>query len=313
MGNTRQRRERRSNPRSTVQDCPEDCTAICAEKAKVERFQDEANIADAMYDPIGERNVPGYTEITDPDELAKLDLSLGDLHPNRADLLNMGMDPAKVARVKESGFRAGVFQNNETGDYAIGFKGTTFTSVEDWKNNAQQGISSRSDYYTRAKSIGRRASNKAGSGSVGDVKYIGHSLGGGLASAAAHTGGSPATTFNSAGLHGFNRSWFNAPPIDAVRVNGEVLTALQGAVPLLAPDAVGTPYKVKAPSNVASTMERADLNGWDAVIPGRAVYKYGKAAVARSVELHGMDAVKDALTERHSALAGKAAAGGCSC
>ena len=256
-------------------------------------FSEEANLAGAVYEPFGERNVPGYTEVTDPDELAALDLTVEDVNPS------------------DSEFRAGVFRKDGTNDYKVAFKGTT--SGADWIENLKQGTTSRSDYYTRAKRIGRFAASNSGSSEVGSVKFVGHSLGGGLASAAGHASGTPATTFNSAGLHGFNRSWFNAPPIDAVRVKGEILTSLQSKLPLLAPDAVGRPYKVNPASNVASTLERADLNGWDAVIPIRGAYKYSKAAIARAVDLHLMPAVTDALAEQQAALEAKAAAGGCSC
>lgn len=280
---------------NAVQPCAAGCVPICSELAKVRMFQEEADLASAVYQPFGQRNVPGYTEVTDPDELAKLDLTIEDVNPS------------------DSQFRAGVFRKNGTNDYKVAFKGTTFTSMQDWKNNAQQGLTSRSDYYSRAKKIGRFASSNAGTADVGSVKYVGHSLGGGLASAAAHSSGTPATTFNSAGLHGFNRSWFNAPPIDAVRVKGELLTAVQGAIPFLAPDAVGTPYRINPPTNVASKIERANLNGWDALFPIRGAYKYTKAALARATELHGMEAVEAALDQQQAALEQKAAASGCSC
>ena len=267
--------------------------ALCAELKKLDMFIEEAELAAAVYKPYGQRNVPGYTEVTDPEELAKLDLIPEDLNPS------------------DSKFRAGVFKKNGTNDYTVAFKGTS--EGVDWFHNAAQATTSRSDYYTRAKEIGRDVASNAGRGSVGKVKMVGHSLGGGLASAAAHASRTPATTFNSAGLHGMNRSWFNAPPIDAVRVKGELLTALQSAVPFLAPDAVGTPYKVNPPSNVASTASRANLGWTDALIPVKGAAKYTKAAAARATELHGMKAVKDGLVQQKAAVKAKAAAQGCSC
>ena len=276
----------------SVQPCTAECVPICNEIAKVEMFQEEAELAGAVYQPFGERNVPGYTEVTDPEELAKLDLTVEDLNP------------------EDSQFRAGVFKKNGTNDYKVSFKGTE--SGTDWYHNIAQGTTSRSDYYSRAKLIGRDAASNAGRGDVGDVKFVGHSLGGGLASAAAHASGTPATPFNAAGLHWLHRSWFDAPPIDAVQVKGELLTSAQSVVPI-APSGVGTPYRIAPPTNVASTLERADLNGWDAVIPIRGAYKYTKAAGARAVELHKMPAVKDALAQQKEALDAKAAAAGCTC
>ena len=275
-----------------VQPCTAGCEPICGEIAKVEMFQEEAELAGAVYQPFGERDVAGYTEVTDPDELAKLDLTVEDLNP------------------EDSEFRAGVFKKNGTNDYKVSFKGTE--SGADWVQNFSQGTTSRSDYYSRAKLIGRDAASNAGTAEVGDVKFVGHSLGGGLASAAAHASGTHATTFNSAGLHWANRSWFDAPPIDAVQVKGELLTSVQSALPV-APSGVGTPYSIAPPSNVASTLERADLGFWDGLIPIKGAYKYTKAAAARAVELHKMPAVNGALEQQHGALKAKAAASGCSC
>ena len=276
-----------------VQQCSQACRDICAEIAKVARLTDEGRIAEAMYKPPGERSVPGFEEVTDPAELARLDLTPEDLTPS------------------DSGFRAGVFRRAGTSDYVVGFKGTE--SMEDWLNNGGQAVRGTSDYYRRAQSIGRDVGSVAGTGGVGNVKFVGHSLGGGLASAAAHTSGLPATTFNSAGLHGFNRSWFNPPPIDAVRVDGEILTALQGAVPFLAPDAVGTPYRLRPPSGVGSAWQQADLGWLDALIPIRGAYRYTKAAIKRALDLHGMSRVNQSLAERAAELQQQAAAQGCAC
>jgi hypothetical protein len=280
-----------------VQPCPKACPAICAELAKVQRLQTEAQMATEVYNDSGNRTVPGYTEVTDEDELAKLNLDKEDLTP------------------KDSQFRAAVFKDSQ-GNYTIAFKGTTMTSVADWQANAGQGSVGYSSYYSQAKSIGRDAAAAVGKDGVKSVKFVGHSLGGGLASAAAHSTGLPASTFNAAGLHVFNRSWFNAPPIDAVRVNGEILTGVQNQmkyVPILAPEAAGTPYAIDPAPGTASSFTRAQLNWVDALIPARAAYKYAKAALLRAVDLHGMASVNPALEAKHGQLQRKATEQGCKC
>lgn len=260
-------------------------------------LQTEAQMATEVYNPSGQRNVPGWTEVTDADELAKLNLDPQDLTP------------------PGSQFRAGVFTDG-AGNYKVAFKGTTMTSVSDWQANAGQGSVGYSSYYSQAKSIAQDAKAGIGHQGVKSVKFVGHSLGGGLASAAAHTTGLPASTFNAAGLHVFNRSWFNAPPIDAVRVNGEILTGVQNSmryVPVLAPEASGTPYAIDPAPGTASAYTRAQLNWVDALIPARGAYKYAKAALLRSVDLHGMASVNPALQAQHDQLEQKAAAQGCRC
>lgn len=278
----------------SVQECSAACTSICNEIAKVAGFQEDARLADAMYQPMGQRNVPGFTEVTDPNELAALDLTVDDLNP------------------QDSQFRAGVFRRDGTDDYVVGFKGTTFSSPQDWMENFRQGLGRDSDYYRRAGLIGRDVGSNAGQGGIGDVKFVGHSLGGGLASMASHSSGLPATTFNASGLHRNNQATYNVPAIDSVRVNGEVLTSIQGFLGPM-PQAVGTPYQINPPAATASVMSRANLRVWDALRPKVAAVKYAAAAIARAVELHQMPAVHGGLEEHAAALQAQAAASGCSC
>ena len=72
------------------------------------------------------------------------------------------------------------------------------TSTEDWKNNFAQVTGFHSDYYENAVGIGNAIGD---SGQASGVHMTGHSLGGGMASAASSASGSNGTTFNSAGLN----------------------------------------------------------------------------------------------------------------
>lgn len=275
-----------------VQPCPKCCQTVCAEIAKLKQFQTEGKMAAEVYKPSGQRNVPGYTEVTDPGELRKLGLKPDMLTP------------------PDSEFRAAVFRKDGTGDYSIAYKGTT--SKADWLQNLSQGSTGYADYYKRATEIGNRAASRIGYNDVSSVKFVGHSLGGGLASAAAHATGQPATTFNAAGLHLFNRNIFSPPPIDAVRVRGEILTTVQSAIPI-APGAVGKAYRLDPPSNVASSWSRADMGWTDALIPAKGAVKYGKAAIARATDLHLMTAVNPAIDEQLAQRQASAKKQGCQC
>ncbi|MEM8725162.1 MAG: hypothetical protein AAGE86_06545 [Pseudomonadota bacterium] len=285
-------------------------------------LQDDARVAQAVYKPFGKRDIATkdkngnrvvlFEEVTDPEELAKLDLHPADLHPNADDLIEMGLiNEEERHLVRDSEFRAGVFKKPGTNDYKIVFKGTT--SRADWVQNLLQGTTSRSDYYSRAKEIGRDAASKVGKDGVGDVKFVGHSLGGGLASAAAHASGAHATTFNAAGLHLFNRKWFNAPSVDAVSVNGDILTSLQSGLSPALPQAVGKTYRLKPPANTKSAAARANFDRWDRLVPIKGAIKYTKAAIARAVDLHGMARVRQSLRQRDGILGDKAVASGCKC
>jgi len=120
--------------------------------------------------------------------------------------------------------------------------------LEDWKNNLAQGGNFHSSYYKNAVKIGTKIER-----SGAQIHIVGHSLGGGTASAASRASGMPATTFNSAGLHRKTVARYGGSvhqtAIQAYRIKGEILTWLQEDVPMvsaLMPDAVGTPHELEA-------------------------------------------------------------------
>lgn len=176
---------------------------------------EHAKLADHVYEPREDgKEVPppeGWREVTDPAELAEL-----------------GLEPSDLTQ-EGSDFRAKVYAPDPEvfGDSmkpTVVFKGSSTT--EDWINNAQQGLGLHSDYYENAVGIG-----KAVDASGADVEFAGHSLGGGLASAASSASGIPATTFNAAGLHSDTVTKYGGTPqtsqINAYQVEGEILTGLQ--------------------------------------------------------------------------------------
>jgi hypothetical protein len=190
-----------------------------AQKAAANRFErnidamEKAKLSDHIYKP----SMPpptGWSNVsTDPAALAKL-----------------GLKPSML-ETKDSEFRAQVYTPDPAvfGPNAkpvVVFKGTTPTSLEDWKNNLQQGGNFGSTYYDNAVKIGKAVDNRGAS-----VEFAGHSLGGGMASAASRANGGDATTFNSAGLNPATVAKYGGTPtpsaIDAYRVDGEILTRLQ--------------------------------------------------------------------------------------
>ncbi|MDM1791869.1 phospholipase, partial [Serratia marcescens] len=101
-------------------------------------------------------------------------------------------------------------------------------NLEDWTNNFNQGRGADSEYYKKAVAIGKRLD-----GSTTKIDISGHSLGGGLASAASIASGKPGWTFNAAGLNSSTVEKYGGSLvgrediINAYRVKGEVLTRLQ--------------------------------------------------------------------------------------
>ena len=176
------------------------------------------------------------------------------------DLGRLGLRPQDLTS-STSAFRARVYVKgaNESADYVVAFRGTTSSS--DWQANLRQGVGLSSDHYTRALIIGRALARNPDA----NVTVTGHSLGGGLASAAAIASGRNASTFNAAGLSDATIGAANrirtaagigrAAEVQAFYVRGEVLSAIQdggdrvigaifggvrGAVVANAPEAYGT-------------------------------------------------------------------------
>jgi hypothetical protein len=150
-----------------------------------------------------------------------------------AELQALRLDPQML---QAGDFRARVYATG-SGDetrYTIAMRGTRFESLDDWKANAQQAFGAEAAHYRQALEIGERVGR---SELAGQVSFTGHSLGGGLASAAAVASGRPADTFNAAGLHDntiargeqirASLGIETRADVRAYSVDGEILTGLQ--------------------------------------------------------------------------------------
>lgn len=93
--------------------------------------------------------------------------------------------------VDESGLKTALFTkgNSQVAVYA----GTSPGSWANWKANIRQAFGFRSAQYEAGKAYARSLG--------GNVHFTGHSLGGGIASAAAIVTGGSAAVFNAAGVH----------------------------------------------------------------------------------------------------------------
>jgi hypothetical protein len=139
------------------------------------------------------------------------------------DLARLGLDPTDLEEPGSS-FRARVYVDAQ-GDYVVAFRGTQ--TAEDWRTNALQALGFDSPHFDKALLIGERL-RTAGE----DVTLTGHSLGGGLASAAAVASGHDAYTFNASGLHentlsAARTNGAQAPEVEAYYLDGDPLSAAQ--------------------------------------------------------------------------------------
>jgi uncharacterized Zn-binding protein involved in type VI secretion len=132
----------------------------------------------------------------------------------------------------DSGFGSALFKSAINGETMLTYRGTNnaVTGVKDWLTNAGQGMGLETEQYKQAMYLAKQVKEAISPPPV----IVGHSLGGGLASAGVGVTGLPGYTFNAAGLHTNTVSRAGgadlaktASLIKTQAVDGEVLTMAQ--------------------------------------------------------------------------------------
>lgn len=250
---------------NACQTCREStCESLKKQLARNKDEQEKALLASASYGDPNAPLPPGYSRATDQDLK-----DLGLLDDDGNSLLELEGHPD---------FNAEVFAKND-GSYVIGFQGTDMWSRDDWKNNLGQGMRIETAYYRRAAAIGERV-NVMG---VDNVSFVGHSLGGGLASTASGASGLPAQTFNAAGLTNKTLSRLGHADqslVHATSVVGDILSGAQNNIGFMR-EAYGIRRAIDPAEDVSSIL--------------------GK----RNVELHFMSSVHGALKKEQQEIEAK--------
>lgn len=221
-------------------------------RARAERFSQNisaaqyARLSNNVYGPnapvrgwINESNNPAY---------------LRSQGINQSDLSGPGAYRAQVYRPDPA-----VWGNSTRFGPTVAFQGTTGVFNGDVSASVGQGLRFQTDYYNRALSIGRSTFARGS-----NVTFTGHSLGGGLASAASQASGYRGWTFNPSGLSSntVRLPRGNGSQIHAYYVRGEALRGAQqpgilGALGTfggslitgaIMPNAVGIPHELSASS-----------------------------------------------------------------
>lgn len=223
------------------------------------------------YNWTDERRGRGLVESQPPDGWTRMDDEA---------LRQAGIDPALLHDAR-SGFGANVYTSAQ-GHVVLAFTGTD--EGRDWRHNLGQGLGLRDAQYDQAIELAGEAHRAFGP----DLVLTGHSLGGGLAAAAAMVHEVPAVTFNAAGVHDrtLERLGFDADVLkhDAAQglvrsyaVQSELLTHLQeDSFPLkyVMPDAPG--HRIDLP-------DPDPLGFFERLVPGR--------MLMHRVDLHYVGAV----------------------
>ncbi|MCE7032543.1 DUF2974 domain-containing protein [Lysobacter sp. GX 14042] len=185
------------------------------------------------------------------------------------------IDPAMLSTTE--GFDAAIYQNDQ-GQYVVAFRGTdNWVPGErsDLDDNLGQGLGFETGQYRDAVALGKLTERVFGEG---NVVFTGHSLGGGLASAASLATDTTGVTFNAAGLSdqtlellGFNPNEVRAQAADdgQIRryiVNGDPLNGAQQDIPLIPllnmspPNAVGHELRIDPPAGLGA-LDMIGLHG----------------------------------------------------
>ena len=226
----------------------------------------------------------------------------GFIKPTPEQLEKIGMDQ-EMLTPKKSNFRASIYMKDPAvwgpdpkPGAVLAFRGST-PADEDWQNNFNQDANKEAPYYRNAVQIGNALASMHA-----DLHIVGHSLGGGLASAAQGGSGLTASTYNSAGLHPATVARYSqdaqhmaaeTKKITAINVKGEVLTKTQeslwgsNGLSLLANEAVGIKRDI-TPSHDEASYEKLKAQ------------RKTDATDTYDTYLHGMDEVIDS-TEKSKA------------
>ena len=191
---------------------------------------------------------------------------------------------------KETGFNSALYvrkNDAEKKEYVYAFAGTT--NVQDWKENIEQGLGHSEQYRTaveNAKELKQQLD--------GNITFVGHSLGGGLASAAAKAMGEDAITFNPAGLSGKTKDNLNLnkkADIEAYIVKGEILNQKQPF------KAEGNINKIDPPEPYTTFKEyKSKFTKVGQALMGSKLYKgYQSIKLNESIKNHSMNNVIKSL------------------
>lgn len=219
----------------------------------------------------------GYSEVSDDD-----------LHA-------LGIDPATFEDAG-SGLQSALYRTAD-GGYVLAFRGSD-SELSDWLDNGRQGVGLPAQQYTQAMALAQQLDVATG----GEVTFTGHSLGGGLAAAAAMATGQPAVTFDAAGVHDntaeaaaeLRGGGATAASVLAATDQGQIrtyststdiLTQQQQSGPLsgLMPDAPGTQIVLETPQS----------DQGDAVVRTGAIIGTMVGAVTSGFDLNPFDTARD--------------------
>lgn len=169
------------------------------------------------------KDIEGFSQWIEEDDARYL--AMVDVYNNKTQLgdfiLNGKWNIVKVINDPKTGFCGKLYNEVGSSNYVFAAAGTTWYSVPDWQANIYQQLKLDTKQYDQALSI---AKNLVIEYRNCNIVFVGHSLGGGLASAMSRNTGLDAITFNSAALcNPLYKGVENSSKIAAYITDGDVL------------------------------------------------------------------------------------------
>lgn len=274
------------------------CPELAEKIAEMDEVGERGGLASDVYDrydpnrPAGtppSPPPPGYTRVSDDPE------TLRELFPGRSD-----EEIKEMFEPEDSSFRAALYQDEQGKSFLV-FRGTTVKA--DNVSNLSQGLGHEAAHYEKAKKLTGQLRRSVG---APNMELVGHSLGGGMATAASAISGIKATVFNPAGVHPntVGGADLGEAPTTAYVVEGENLNWVQD-------NRVASILAVSPFAGIALSAYALIRGGLPAASGRRVslppVNSEGKTgilydAVGRRLDLHSMEAVKQSVAQQKQTL-----------
>jgi len=213
-----------------------------------------------------------------------------------------------VASDFENGpFKAMVYYNNQTEEYVLSFSGTD--EGLDWVDNAGHAMGRSTAQYRQALVLARQVNTMV---NTGKLTITGHSLGGGLATAAGLAIDRQTIVYNPAALHPDFATENNLPYDQAgnlasvYHVEGEILTSAQDmgpiAVSIPGPGGIPIPVTIDGPSAPGKRIPLAPDEDWLNRNIEPSIFL--PESIERGLALHGIEAVLASLEQEYQQKCG---------
>ncbi|MCO7223009.1 FG-GAP-like repeat-containing protein [Pleionea sp. CnH1-48] len=166
--------------------CNQECANPGTNYTDMGRDLDDAQASSCVY----------LDSCTGTDNLRRLTDKDGKfINPQDIQTYNLGKLKNMTFVDSDTGFQSALFIDKNTGEFVLAYAGTN--DLTDVWVDIKQAFGLETKHYNQGIALAKKVNSVTG----GNVRFTGHSLGGGLASAAAVVTGRRAVTFNAAGVH----------------------------------------------------------------------------------------------------------------